>query len=356
MDNFQQQFMGGQTGQMMGMGYPGYPQMQPQMMGGMGYPQPQFGAATAPFIGGVTGGVQINPVNIRNASTLSKEDAELLKGLGIKQFQITPEAVAKSHCNHRHPENGMFTLEEIGAPGSGRYRCSICKEEFNLVQPTPEAAAELVSMFNDFFQSIKTLWYSVPKEWAEQVYSALAIINQLPEMYKVAIKDWQQIEKQINGQVQPAYAGGAFSNYMNGYPQMQVQPQFMGGMMGGFQPQMQPQMMGGMMGFQPQMMGGQMMMPGQAMGGFQQQMPTAVGGAMNMNPFYQNGATPVQQQQMQQPQMNNTFGAPQMQQQQATPQQQVQAPAAPMSIPMPGAPQQVTPQVQEATKSASIRV
>ena len=164
-------------------------------------------------------GVQINPCNVRGISTTSKEDDELLKTSGTKNFQITALDIAKSKCNHKD-QNGMIKVEILDAE-TNLVHCDKCGENFHLIKPSQEAVEELVGMFLDLFQSIKTAWLTPPKEFAESVYTIQCLIKQVPEMYKAAQRDWNAGQKAINNQYQPTYAGGYYNNALGNIPQIQ---------------------------------------------------------------------------------------------------------------------------------------
>lgn len=312
-------------------------------------------------------GVIVNPCNVKGISTTSKEDDELLRNSGTKEFQITPLAMAIARCNHKD-EHGNIKVEIIDSE-TNYFKCTKCGKKFHLIRPTEEEVKDVVNMFLDLFQSIKTSWLTPPKEFAEQVYTIQCLIEMVPDMYKAAQRDWKAGLKAINNQVQAANGGSYWNNGLNAVPHIQegFYQGYQGGGYAGYNngyPQ-QPQM------YPPQQPGGyQFMQPGQGMGGgyYNQQMqqPTPMGGNMMRSEFVQGGVVPpVPQQnpapipnfmQMQQPMPGQPQQQPipQMQQQPvANPQQQSTAPnmVLPQNHQQPG---QVTTNPGTSTATVSL--
>ena len=304
-----------------------------------GAPQPNYYDPNTMYGYAPGSGVQINPCNVRGISTTSKEDDELLKTSGTKNFQITALDIAKSKCNHKD-QNGMIKVEILDAE-TNLVHCDKCGENFHLIKPSQEAVEELVGMFLDLFQSIKTAWLTPPKEFAESVYTIQCLIKQVPEMYKAAQRDWNAGQKAINNQYQPTYAGGYYNNALGNIPQIQQgfygqQPMYGAPVQPNYQfVQPQQPMMNNYYG-QPMTM----------------QQPMPVGGNMPMqSEFVQGGIVPPTPQQQSVPISN------------AVPFAQQPAPAPTMtSVPQPGqpinqvppqSPRQVTPQQAPANNNTS---
>ena len=279
-------------------------------------------------------GVTINPCNVRGISTTSREDEEILKNAGTKEFQITEVDIARSRCNHKD-HDGNIKIECVDS-AQNKFRCTKCGESFRLIKPSQEAVEELVEMFLDLFQSIKTSWLTPPKEFAENVYTIQCLIKQVPEMYKAAQRDWEAGKRAINNQIQPAYAGGYYANALNGIPQM-VQ----GFYNAPYTPSQQPmnpnyQMM------QPQNMGN---------GYYNQQMmqqPMPVGGNMITSDFVQGGIVPQPSVPVSQAVPFAHNNNPQQPVTQAPQMNQVPT----MNIPQPGQPVNNTPQINPLPNTA----
>ena len=197
----------------------GAPQQQFAQAQPMWQPQPQYYDPNTAYGYAQGSGVIVNPCQIKGISTTSKEDDELLKNSGAKAFQITALDMAKARCNHKD-NNGNIKIEMLDA-NTSYCRCTKCGKEWHLIKPSEEVVQQLVDMFLDLFQSIKTSWLTPPKEFAEQVYVIQSLIEKVPEMYKAALRDWTASENQINNQIQPGYAGSYYANGFQGIPQIQ---------------------------------------------------------------------------------------------------------------------------------------
>lgn len=245
-------------------------------------------------------GVQINSMPNVGSATTTEEDRELLKSQKGSLFQFTELDKARGRCNHRDGNNN-YALVVIGG-GNGEateVECKICGAKFHLVDTSIEAVNEYCKMFLDLFQTMKTMWINPPHEFAEAVFECQAILEKLPDMYKVSNISYESAMKQISNIIQSAgYQGNQMVSYLQNTPNPMTT---MGG--GMMYPQPQYQQMNPMMGQQP-MYGYQNV--AQPMGG------TMMGGG---SAFYQNGVTPqpvvqqpiqpVVQQQTQQPVVQN---------------------------------------------------
>ena len=259
-----------------------YPQQSMAPMGavGYGYQQP----VAQPML---MGGTVINPIKSNGVCTLSDEDKELLARQNKSPFEVTPTDVAKARCNHVD-ENGVLTIDIIDGK-KNIVRCNRCKQTWKFLHPTQEAVEAFCNEFLNLFQTMKTLWKNPTKEYAQTIYSIQTILQQMPELWRLAEKSWKEVERQFTNQVQnvnSCYPGG-YPNYnpvnYGGYPTPVYQ---------------QPPM-----GYQQPSMGYQQMpMNYQQAPGYQPQ-PMPIGGTMmGGNPFTMNGEAPVvQQAQTQQP-------------------------------------------------------
>lgn len=305
-----------------GMPY-GAPQQQvPYTQTPMWQPQPNYYDPRTSYGYPQGSGVIVNPCNVKGVSTTSKEDDELLRNSGAKSFQISALDMAKARCNHKD-QNGNIKVEVLDA--DNLCRCTKCGKKFHLIKPSKEVVQQLVDMFLDLFQSVKVMWLTPPKEFAEQVYTIQCLIEQVPEMYEAAQRDWTATEKAINNQIQPAYIGSYYANGLNNIPT--IQQGFYGA------PAYQQPI--------PGQQGYQFVQPGQPMnnGYYNQNMtqPMPVGGNMMRSDFVQGGVVPMAPQQQNVPvnQAIPNF----MQMQQPMPGQPQQTPVM-SSVPQPGQPQQ----------------
>ena len=145
---------------MNGNSYP-YQQPQAQYVQPQQYPpyyQQQYGPN--PYIQ-----PQQQPQEERAVFTQLLTDAEVAK---LKKNPVTPfnyklneKESLKAICTHK--ENGSAGPNLIRLP-DGRYRCPICQEEFNLINPDAniEEIKSIISNFNDLMQSIKVYYGNPP--------------------------------------------------------------------------------------------------------------------------------------------------------------------------------------------------
>ena len=243
------------------------------------------------------GGVAIGPNLQKGIATTTKEDEELLKRSGTSEFNITPLMVAEARCNHKN-HDGTITVELVDGGNGNRVRCSKCGAEWDLNTPDLKAVEDLVEVLLGVFQTIKLTWLNPPAEYAQQVYTVQNILKQIPAMYKLSQREWNNAEKLIQNQINPGYVSGA--GFVQNYPQLQF--------LGGYNPQMMGQqpMYNQMMMGQPQMMvpQGQPMQPmynqmmmgqPQMMAPQQMQTPMMSGGTYlpQQSGFVQGGVVPT---------------------------------------------------------------
>lgn len=176
------------------------------------------------------------PINVgatppRATSTLSAEDEQIIKNSINKPLQITELELAISHCNHPDPDKvWMVGISEDGYP---IMHCDKCGSEFTAREYSKEGAKELVRMIIDFIHTIKLGWINPPKEYAEQIYGAQALLEKLPQIFDKVQVDLDRIEKTINNQ----YTSSGYNN--GGYFNIRSTPNWtLGGIQ---QPMMQPQ-------------------------------------------------------------------------------------------------------------------
>ena len=140
----------------------------------------------------------------RNVQFLTKEEiAELQKRPQSFQSKLTREEYLRSICTHKDPD-GQFKIDEIN-DGTGRGRCAICGEEWNMIDlnASDEEVASICSNFYDLFQTIKTYYGDVPVGLKE-IYIISGFISKVPQLWKIAKKYFENSAgyNQLNPQVQ----------------------------------------------------------------------------------------------------------------------------------------------------------
>lgn len=205
-------------------------------------------------------------------STLTAEDRAVLQqqNTNVGGFFRAPTKAeeAQAKCNHKD-DKGMFTLQDLG---NGRYRCTVCGEEFALVDPDDMAdIADVCQKSLDIFNSIKT-YYGQDNPEVIKIYYAMNILKQMPQMFKSAAD----------------YFKAAIPQNQNAYPSNWGSPSSMYNAM---------TMGAGLPGFAPEEFNN----PYQ---GYYGQQPAPMMQNYGPNPYYQNQPAPA-------PQGNYGYGVPQ---------------------------------------------
>lgn len=114
---------------------------------------------------------------------------ELLeKGNGGPKIALTEDDYIKAVCTHRY--NGRLELVDMG---DGKMRCKICGAEFT---PVDEASLDDVKAATTNLMNIlhtaKVAWLDVPDKVASEFFQALAVIEKTPDLFKIAMSNFQQ--------------------------------------------------------------------------------------------------------------------------------------------------------------------
>ena len=231
MNNYQSQ--GNYQGQQQGYGY-----------GGMQY----NGGVYAP---GAIGGQQYSPLpQAKMTQGLTVEDIKELrrKGGGFS-LDIPPIEFKRARCTHK--ENGAFSLVNNN---DGTHTCTICGKTLALEAFEFEVAKGITDNFLNLFELTKLYYLNMPESYIENITQMIPVIQQMPELYRIALADFQKYENAGNGLsqrggmyganllnaiVSPGFAGGYQQpinqpNYgqpqmQYGQPQQQYYPQQQGG-------------------------------------------------------------------------------------------------------------------------------
>lgn len=110
------------------------------------------------------------------------------KGNGGPKIALTEEDYYEAVCTHRH--NGHLELVETA---DGKMRCKICGAEFI---PTDNANLDDVKAATENLLNIlhtaKVAWLDVPDKTAKEFFQAIAVIKKTPELFKIAMANFQQ--------------------------------------------------------------------------------------------------------------------------------------------------------------------
>lgn len=204
---------------MQGYGYPyqqqAYPGFAPQMMG----QQPGFGL----------------PMN----NVLNDDEIKTIKTQNTMQFFVQPTQTEALRNVCTHTQNGNFAISTHEEDGHVYYRCNLCGEEWEYIDPNqPGSEAELKQLMkriNDYIQSIKLYARTAPPDVIRTIISAYSVVNKnMLNMWQYAKKEGQTIERNMNV---PMMGSGDYSDYntinqfnmlqygFGGYPQQPMYPQ-----------------------------------------------------------------------------------------------------------------------------------
>jgi hypothetical protein len=136
--------------------------------------------------------------------TLTKEEMDSLRAT-TEEFTlgITKREELIAVCMHRD-QNGKSTLQPD--PTTGKVRCLICGEEFNLVDRcSEEDIQDAVNRLLDILQTTKTLYVDMPSDAARNFYKIIALIKKIVGLYKISADNFNKHE---NAMMNWGYNGG----------------------------------------------------------------------------------------------------------------------------------------------------
>lgn len=188
---------------------------------------------------GVIPGNQYQPIpQAKMTQVLSQEEIKELrrKGSGFS-LDIPAIEFTRSKCTHK--EGSSFAT--IPNP-DGTHTCTICGATFTLADYDVETARQITEQFLSLFESTKLYYLNAPETYIENITQMIPVIRQIPELYRIALADFQKYENGGNGLqnrggmfganllnsiVSPSYGtpmGGGYYQQMN-QPQYQQYPQ-----------------------------------------------------------------------------------------------------------------------------------
>jgi hypothetical protein len=145
-----------------------------------------FGGYGAPtYGGGYPYGAPQQPAQppVFNQLLTADEVAKLQKNPNLFSTKLTEEDYLRANCTHKDHQNHI-TLEKLP---NGKHRCSICQEEFYLIDlntPKEDIEATCNNMF-DLLQSIKTYYGNAP-ETMREFYLIIGFLKKIPALWNVA--------------------------------------------------------------------------------------------------------------------------------------------------------------------------
>lgn len=149
------------------------------------------------------GGYQYNPQNngpaqVRQPSTLTPDEYNILsKEDNSFTLQISQEEAWRGICNHRTLDGSSDTL--VQEP-DGKIRCTVCGWEFDPINTNTDDSEirEAVTLVEDILQTIKLLYISMPPEAAREYFQIIPLLEKIPDLFKIAVKDFAKYETNNN--------------------------------------------------------------------------------------------------------------------------------------------------------------
>lgn len=111
-------------------------------------------------------------------------------------FKLDQDEVLLGICTHK---SNATKLPDLTHLGGNRFRCNICREEFELIDD-PELFKQAISIVISGLQTIKTWWYDIPQETAREYFPIIPLLKKAPIAYNMARQCWRAYEeaKEVN--------------------------------------------------------------------------------------------------------------------------------------------------------------
>lgn len=113
----------------------------------------------------------------------------LQEGNGSPKLAVTQDDVNKAICTHRY--NGQSMVYPIN--GGSKFKCKICGAEFHIVDnASQEDIDKCAENLHDVMHTAKLMWYDVPERTGVELFQTLAVVDKVPEMFKIASNNFRQ--------------------------------------------------------------------------------------------------------------------------------------------------------------------
>lgn len=112
----------------------------------------------------------------------------LAEGNGSPKLAVTQDDVNQAICTHRY--NGVTMAYPIDG---GKVKCKICGAEFNIVDnASQEDIEKCAENLHDVMHTAKLMWYDVPEQTATELFQTLAVVDKVPDMFKIASNNFRK--------------------------------------------------------------------------------------------------------------------------------------------------------------------
>jgi hypothetical protein len=128
----------------------------------------------------------------------------LAEGNGSPKLAVTQDDVNQAICTHRY--NGATMAYPIDG---GKVKCKICGAEFHIVDnASQEDIEKCAENLHDVMHTAKLMWYDVPEQTATELFQTLAVVDKVPDMFKIASNNFRKY-----GTNQVAYQSGPVGGF-----------------------------------------------------------------------------------------------------------------------------------------------
>ncbi|MEG2266117.1 MAG: hypothetical protein RSC68_17505 [Acinetobacter sp.] len=173
----------------------GYYAQQPNYNGGYyGAPGVQFNARPQPK--------STQPLTPEQAGQLRNKQSEF-------DYRVDATDSLRSICTHKDPttlQNAIYQTPD------GKMHCSICGEEFLIVDMDAEEVDKVINSTVNILQTIKTIHGDAPAQFIANFMQIIPLLKKIPALYKSAMQNFSMYEpgNQMN-QVNPYGNNNAFT-------------------------------------------------------------------------------------------------------------------------------------------------
>ena len=132
----------------------------------------------------------------RNTQPLTQEQiAKLRHSSDDLIMKLDQEDMWRSACTHRE-KDGTSSIVHLD---NGKERCTICGEEFKIVEPNSEEVKAAIETIVNMFQTAKLLYVDAPNDLIWQYFQILALIKKFPQIWDRALANFNKYDNIYSG-------------------------------------------------------------------------------------------------------------------------------------------------------------